>query len=155
MKIALAVWFGLLLAGRVCAEPVGDERQVRDVVQAFYASFNSHGWSRAAEFTTEDWNHINPGGGWTRGRAAVLLELEAVHQTFLKGVSDTVEEMTVRFASPDVAIVTVTSRVSPFMTPDGVVHRNEQHLRTFVLVRREQRWLIMQDQNTVVVPRKP
>lgn len=126
-----------------------EEQQVRQVVQTFYDAFNSHDFGRLQEFTTEDWNHINPLGGWTRGRDAVLKELKAVHSTFLKGVSDTVEQMSIRFASSDVAVVTVASRVSTFTTPDGVKHENEQPIRTFVVVRRGGRWLIMQDQNTL------
>ena len=126
-----------------------EEQQVRQVVQSFYDAFNSHDFGRVQEFTTEDWNHINPLGGWTRGRDAVLKELKAVHSTFLKGVSDTVEQMSIRFAASDVAVVTVASRVSTFTTPDGVKHENEQSIRTFVVVRRGGRWLIMQDQNTL------
>src|SRR5688572_24689235 len=103
-----------------------EEQQVRQVVQSFYDAFNSHDFGRVEEFTTEDWNHINPLGGWTRGREAVLSELQEVHSTFLKGVSDTVEEMLVRFVSPDVAVVTVASRVSTFTTPDGVRHENQE-----------------------------
>jgi hypothetical protein len=48
-----------------------------------------------------------------------------------------------------VAIATVYSRTSTFTTPNGVVHENEPRVRTFVVVKREGRWLIMQDQNTV------
>lgn len=126
-----------------------EDQQVRQVVQSFYDAFNSHDFGRVQEFTTEDWNHINPLGGWTRGRDAVLKELKAVHSTFLKGVSDIVEQMAMRFASADVAVVTVASRVSTFTTPDGVKHENGQPIRTFVVVRRGGRWLIMQDQNTL------
>ena len=118
-------------------------------MQSFYDAFNSHDFGRVQEFTTEDWNHINPLGGWTRGRDAVLKELKAVHSTFLKGVSDTVEQMSIRFAAADVAVVTVASGVSTFTTPDGEKHENEQPIRTFVVVRRGGRWLIMQDQNTL------
>ncbi len=150
MKTPLFVLIALLVAGEAFAESSVEEKRVRAVVESFYAGFNSHGWARAADYTTEDWNHINPGGGWTRGRAAVLKELEEVHSTFLKGVSDTIEEMAVRFANADVAVVTVSSRMSTFTMPDGVRHENEQHLRTFVVVRRDDRWLIMQDQNTAV-----
>jgi uncharacterized protein (TIGR02246 family) len=155
MKTTLSILIGLILGGEAFAETPVEEKRVREVVQSFYAAFNSHGWTHAANYTTEDWNHINPGGGWTRGRAAVLKELEEVHNTFLKGVSDTVEEMDVRLANADVAIVTVTSRMSTFTMPDGVRHENEQHIRTFVVVRRNDRWLIMQDQNTAVAGPKP
>jgi uncharacterized protein (TIGR02246 family) len=134
----------------VSAQTSASEKQVRQAVQSFYEAFNAHGFERAAEFTTEDWNHINPFGGRTRGRSATLEDLKQVHSTFLKGVSDTVAEMDVRFANPDVAVVTVTSSVSTYITPDGIKHENERHMRTFVVVRRNGRWLIMQDQNTII-----
>ena len=73
-----------------------------------------------------------------------------MHTTFLKGVCDTVEEMSVRYATGDVAVVTVTSQMSTFITPDGIKHENERHIRTFVVVNRGARWLVMQDQNTVI-----
>jgi uncharacterized protein (TIGR02246 family) len=126
-----------------------EEDLVRQPVKAFYAAFNSHGFDAAAEFATEDWEHINPFGGWTRGRAATVADLRAVHGTFLKGVTDTPDAMLVRMASAESAIVTVTSQVSRYVTPDGTVHENERHLRTFVVVKRSGRWLIMLDQNTL------
>jgi len=70
----------------------------------------------------------------------------------LKGVTDTVEEMDVRFATADVAIVTAISRMSSYTTPGGETHRNERYVRTFIVVKRSGRWLIQQDQNTIVAP---
>ena len=125
------------------------EDLVRDAVHAFYTAFND-GFVGKCDFSTEDWNHINPNGGWARGREHVLKEVKEVHTTFLKGVTDTVEEMSVRFASGDAAVVTVTSLMSSFVTPDGILHENERHIRTFVVVKRGARWLVMQDQNTVI-----
>jgi uncharacterized protein (TIGR02246 family) len=128
------------------------DAQVRRTVQAFYTAFNSNGFGRAADFTTNDWNHINPFGGRTNGREAVLKEVLQVHDTFLKGVTDTVTQMDVRMASPEVGIATVTSDLSAFTTPEGVKHERDHQIRTFVVVKRGSRWLIMQDQNTFVVP---
>jgi hypothetical protein len=51
---------------------------------------------------------------------------------------------------PEVAVVTVTSRMSPYTFPNGVKHENEHHIRTFVVVKRSSRWLIMHDQNTTI-----
>jgi uncharacterized protein (TIGR02246 family) len=152
MKLIITMLAGLAIASPISARGPSPEAPVRQAVQAFYAAFNSHRFDRAAEFTTEDWNHINPLGGRTRGRSAVLKELEEVHSTFLKGVTDTVEQMDVRFATADVAVATVTSRVGTFTTPDGVKHENEQQIRTFVVVKRGARWLITQDHNTIVTP---
>jgi ketosteroid isomerase-like protein len=96
----------------VRAQPPSAEAQVRQAVQAFYAAFNSpNGFERAADFATEDWNHINPFGGRTDGRPAVLKEVLEAHRTFLKGVSDTVTQIDVRMATPDVGVATVASEI--------------------------------------------
>lgn len=148
MRIFLLAVTTLVVVVGAQAQTASKEEQVGRAVRSFYAAFNEHTFGNAAEYTTEDWNHINPLGGRTRGREAVLKELEEVHSTFLKGVSDTIEEMDVRFATPDVAVATVTSAVSTFTTPDGVKHENERQIRTFIVVKRKGQWLIMQDQNT-------
>jgi len=132
------------------AQSTSSENGVRQAVQSFYDAFNSHGFENAVEYTTADWNHINPFGGRKRGREAVLKELKEVHSTFLKGVTDKIEDMDIRLATPEAAVATVTSRMSTFITPDGVKHENERHIRTFVVVKRSGRWLIMQDQNTTI-----
>ncbi len=111
-------------------------------IQSFYRSFYE-GFTGPIEYATDDWNHIIPNGGCARGRDATLKAIRSVHQSFLKGTTDTVEEMEVRFASPSVAIGTVTSILSAFTMPDGVKHGPERHIRTFVLVKRGDRWLIM------------
>ncbi|MDO9084798.1 MAG: SgcJ/EcaC family oxidoreductase [Anaerolineaceae bacterium] len=127
---------------------ITQEKRVQNCVQLFYDAFNTHDFTNIPEFTTEDWTHINPFGNWTRGRDAVLTELQEVHSTFLKGVTDTPEKMEVRFAKINVAIVTVPSRMSPHTTPDGVRRENQKQIRTFLLVKRANRWFIMHDQNT-------
>lgn len=152
MKSLIVAIVILAMPIAVPAQTPGSETSVRQTVQAFYAAFNSHGFSHATDFTTDDWNHINPYGGRTHGRAEVLKELHEVHSTFLNGVSDNIEKLDVRFASKDAAVATVTSRMSTFTSPDGIKHLNERHIRTFVLAKRGTRWLIMQDQNTVVMP---
>jgi uncharacterized protein (TIGR02246 family) len=131
-------------------DTTNEENRVREVIKSFYADFNSHGWAHAVNYTTEDWVHINPLGGATHGRGAVIKELEEVHSTFLNGVSDTIQDISMSFATAEVAIVTVISQMSTFTTPDDVKHENERHIRTFVVVQRNDRWLIMQDQNTTV-----
>jgi uncharacterized protein (TIGR02246 family) len=133
------------------AKHVGEEKLVREAVRRFYDTFNAHDWAKLAEFTTEDFTHIDPGGGWTRGREAVLKLLAQAHSTFLKDVQDVPDEdkTEVRFATAGVAVVTVPSTVKgTFTTPDGKKHENERQIRTFVVVRRGGKWLIMQDQNT-------
>lgn len=150
IRALFAIVVSACLPVAILSVPQTDEVAVKQSVESFYSAFNGHNWTNAGQFATADWNHINPFGGWTKGRESVLRELHDVHSTFLKGVSDKIEEMSVQFASSDVAIVVVPSKMSTFVTPDGVRHENERHIRTFVVVKREGRWLIMHDQNTAV-----
>jgi limonene-1,2-epoxide hydrolase len=62
----------LFAAGLLCLMGVArgsDEKQlVREVVKAFVTDYNNGGFKNAPSYTTDDWVHINPGGGVTRGR---------------------------------------------------------------------------------------
>lgn len=126
------------------------EQEIRDAVAAFYSAY-SRNFEGANDFAAEDWHHIGPSGGWTRGHAEVLRKVREVHSTYLRDAVDTVEAMSVRFATRSVAIATVTSRSTPFTTPDdGVVHAHDRNIRTFVVVKRRGRWLVVHDQNTLI-----
>ncbi len=126
------------------------EAKVRTAIQAFYKAFDE-GFTGPANYAAEDWNHINPDGGRERGREATLKAVREVHRSFLKGTTDTIERIDIRSATLDVAVGTVVSAMSAFTSPDGVKHGLERHIRTFIVVKRGDRWLIMQDQNTTIV----
>jgi uncharacterized protein (TIGR02246 family) len=152
--VALSLVAGISIAPR--AQVPLAEAPVRNAVEAFYAAFNSDDFRLAAEFTAADWNHINPGGGWTQGRVAVLKEVEEVHRTFLKGVGALIDSMIVRFVTPDVAIATVIEHfVGTYVLPDGVDrgtnrHEHERHVKTYVIAKRDGHWVIVQDQYTTM-----
>lgn len=133
----------LVLVVPAAAQANDREAEVRSTIEAFYKAFND-GFTKGADYAAEDWNHINPFGGRTRGREAVLKEVREVHQSFLKGATETIESIDVRFATSDVAVGTV---VSVGKTSDG---KSGRAIRTFVVVKRGKRWQIMQDQNTLV-----
>jgi uncharacterized protein (TIGR02246 family) len=151
MRLALTAL--LLLGSGISAAHAADAREaaVLKPVMAFYRAFDE-GFVKPATFATEGWNHINPGGGRTRGREAVLAEVRAVHKSFLKGATDTPLESDVRLAGRDAAVVTVTSVMSPYAMPGGPRVSGERHIRTFVVVRQGREWKVMQDHNTTVAP---
>lgn len=145
----------LSAVGLLCLIGVGrgadDEQLVREVVSAFVADYNNGDFKNAPTYTTDDWVHINPGGGITRGRDKVLKEVRAVHKTMLKGVSITIESMTVHFVTPDVALVDAVHKSDSYVTPeDGVKHENERQIKTYVIVKRNGKWLLALDQNTII-----
>ena len=127
-----------------------DSEAVKKVVIAFQDDFNDGSFKNAASYTTTDWEHLNPGGGITKGRDEVLKEVRGVHQTFLKGISMNIQSMDIRFVTPDVAIADVIHKVSDFEYPAGVKHKNELNLKTYVVVKQRGKWLLTHDQNTTV-----
>ena len=149
----ITIALGMVLLACVLPSVIQSENEqapsAETTIRAFYKAFND-GFTQPADYAADDWNHINPFGGRTRSRDETLKEVREVHQSFLKGSSEKIESMDVRFATPDVAVGTVVSVGSTFTTPDGVKHGPGRSIRTFVVVRRDGRWQIMQDQNTLI-----
>lgn len=127
-----------------------NKQLVKNVVLAFQDDFNEGSFKKAEFYTTKDWEHINPGGGITKGREAVLKEVRTVHQTFLKGVSLTIESITIQFLTATVAIADVVHKSSDYELPQGVKHQNERQRKTYVIVKKQNKWLLKLDQNTVI-----
>jgi uncharacterized protein (TIGR02246 family) len=128
-----------------------DEQLVGEVVKSFVNDYNNGDFKNASFYTTNDWVHINPGGGITRGRAEVLKEVRAIHQTMLKGIKITIDTMTIRFVTTDVAIVNIIHKSDTYVTPeDGIKHENERQIKTYIIVRQKGKWLLTLDQNTII-----
>ena len=145
----------LFAAGLLCLMGVArgsdEEQLVREVVKAFVTDYNNGAFKNAPSYTTDDWVHINPGGGITMGRDDVLKEVRAIHKTMLKGVSITIDNMTVRFVTHDVALVNAIHTSDSYITPeDGLKHENERQMKTYVVVKHYGKWLLTLDQNTII-----
>jgi uncharacterized protein (TIGR02246 family) len=132
--------------------PQNDQNKdaIKKVVIAFQDDFNDGRFKHAPSYSTPDWVHINPGGGITRGHDSVLKEVRAVHQSFLKGVTMRIEDMDIRFVNPAVAIANVIHRINTYVSPDGVRHENEKQAKSYIIVKRQGKWFLVQDQNTIV-----
>lgn len=132
-------------------QSAGDEQSVKNVVQAYLDGYNDGAFKNVEAYTTEDWVHINPIGGVTKGREEVMNELRPLCQTILKGVTLTEESCKVSFMSPTVAVANVVEKCSDYEFPAGVKHINERHMKTYVIVKKDNGWRLTLDQNTVIV----
>ena len=150
MKNYIILFFTLSFPNISIGQNSRNEKLVKIVVLAFQDDFNEGAFKNAEFYTTKDWEHINPGGGITKGREAVLKEVRAVHQTFLKGVSLTIESIAIRFLTPTVAIADVVHKSSDYELPQGIKHQNERQQKTYIIVKRQNKWLLTLDQNTVI-----
>lgn len=143
-KLLACTMYLLALAGCADDAAVPDDSAIDPAVvqplAAFFTSFNAHSVDNAADFTTDDWNHITPSGLWTRGRPEVVAQLKLMHMSVLAGITNQQQSVAVRFASPEVAVAVVTSKLSPANVPD-------QTRISFVLVKPAEKWLIMHDQH--------
>jgi hypothetical protein len=126
-------------------EPASDDERragVQTALDAFYAAFNS-GFAGSPDYARKDWSHIRPTGAWSRGRSNVVADLRQDVAIVNKWV-DTPEAPDIRLVNDEVAIVTAASNVKP---PDDVAFGLR---RTFVVVERGGRWLVMHDHNTAL-----
>ena len=151
MKSFLLIIAVIVLTNHSFGQSPKDEQQVKNVVLAYQDDYNDGGFKNVELYTTKDWEHINPIGGITKGRDEVMKELRPLCQTILKGVSLTVESITVRFLSPTVAIANVVHKCSDYEFPAGVKHQNERHMKTYIIVKKQSKWLLTLDQNTIIV----
>ena len=148
MKLLLFL-FANLIASTLYAQTGQDKEQVKKVVLAFQDDFNEGSFRNAVNYTTVDWEHINPFGGITRGRDSTLADVRRVHQTFLKGVTMKLESMDIRFPVASVAVAVVVHQIDNFTTPDGVQHNNEKHTKSYLIVKQKGKWLLTLDHNTI------
>jgi uncharacterized protein (TIGR02246 family) len=150
-KVCLLIFLAIILSNTSFAQSSKDDQLVKNVVFAYQDDYNDGAFKNVESYSTEDWEHINPIGGITKGRDSVMGELRPLCQTILKGVTLTVESITVRFLSPTVAIANVVHKCNDYEFPAGVKHQNERHMKTYVIVKKQNKWLLTLDQNTIIV----
>jgi uncharacterized protein (TIGR02246 family) len=150
MRFVLYSLLAMLINLENFGQTAQDSQAVKKVISSFQEDFNEGTFKNADKYTTSDWVHINPFGGITRGREEVLKGVRRVHQSFLKGVSISTSNMTVKFVSPEVAVVDAVYKISPYELPTGVKHENEGRTKTYVVVKQNGQWLLTHDQNTIV-----
>ena len=149
--VAIVMLLSLFKPNTSFGQKLQDEQLVKNVVLAYQDDYNDGGFKNVKTYTTIDWDHINPIGGITKGRDEVMKELRPLCQTILKGVKLTVESITIKFLSPTVAIANVVHKCSDYEFPQGVKHQNERHMKTYIIVKKQSKWLLTLDQNTIIV----
>lgn len=149
-KTWLLVLFAIISTSTAFGQSAKDEQLVKNVVLAYENDYNDGAFKNVESYTTPDWEHINPIGGVTKGREEVMKELRPLCQTILKGVTLTEESCTVKFLSPTTAIANVVEKCSDYEFPQGIKHHNERHRKTYVIVKKQNGWLLTLDQNTII-----
>lgn len=151
MKVLLFIMIACFISVASFGQSSKEKQLVRKVVESFVNDYNNGDFKNAPTYTTDDWMHINPGGGVTRGRDAVLKEVRAIHQTMLRGIKITIDTLEIRFVTYNVAIVNATHTSDTYVSPeDGIKHENEKQVKTYIVVKQKGKWLLTLDQNTIL-----
>jgi len=123
-------------------KPGNDEQAIRTVLATFYDGWNTHDAAKMASAYAEDIDHINVFGEWHKGRAEMRDELARLHAGPLRGSQKKHVVEKIRFLTPEIAIIQVSS--------EGAAGKN---LGTYVMEKRKGTWLTVSFTN--VEPHTP
>jgi len=151
MFILLASFVG---AGFGAAQSA-DEAAIRKCVMGMQEAWNHHDMKAFSNLFTEDADFVNVAGKWWKGRAEIGQKHAAVHATIFRVSTLSIDEIDVRFLTPEIAVAHVLTSLTGQKTPDGAAVAARKTLLTQVLQKRNGVWQIVASQNTDVRPEGP
>jgi uncharacterized protein (TIGR02246 family) len=145
-----------LLMGSVSgADQNSDQAAIRQTVMGLQEAWNRHDMKAFANLFAEDADFVNVAGAWWKGRAEIEQKHRAVHATIFRDSTLSVEEVDVRFLTPDIAIAHVLTALVGQKMADGTVVPPRRALLTQVLQKQSGKWMIVVSHNTDVRPSTP
>jgi uncharacterized protein (TIGR02246 family) len=152
--LAVASLFGLGGTQGVPVAPAqaGEEQAVTAVIGALEDAWNRHDMDSFASFFADDADFVNVLGMRWIGRAAIKEAHVATHTTIFKNSRLRVQETSVRFLKPDVAVARSLWDLTGQTTREGSVAPPRRGILTNVLMKAEGKWRIVVTQNTDIVP---
>jgi uncharacterized protein (TIGR02246 family) len=120
-----------------------DEALIRKLISLGEETWNKHDAEALAAQLTEDVDHINTLGGWTKGREAIRKLWAQLFETRFKEDISKMKTEKIRFLKPDVAVVIVR-----------IIHKapaeETESLATILMTKDGEKWQIVSSQATMV-----
>jgi uncharacterized protein (TIGR02246 family) len=136
----------------VAGDSATDEKAIRQVVKVYVTLWNKHDMSTFGNLFTDDAEWVNVVGMIWRGNAEIKKVHQIVHATNFKNRNMQLDDMSVRFIRPDVAVSIVRWTLDGFDAPDGRHVDKGANVATLVFVRQNGKWLISSGENVTVDP---
>lgn len=155
MRIALAaaVVSGLAaLSVSAVATPgsTGDERAIREALDAMTSAFNDHDETRMRSLMTEDADYVTVRGAWSKGVKQISQFRRARFAGALRHASLRVIEVQIRFIRRDVALVHELHEIVGMLDEAGKTLPPHRELSLRVFAKNHGKWFVTAFQNTSV-----
>jgi uncharacterized protein (TIGR02246 family) len=147
--------WSLLMGSASGADQNSDQAAIRQTVMGLQEAWNRHDMKAFANLFAEDADFVNVAGAWWKGRAEIEQKHRAAHATIFRDSTLSVEEVDVRFLTPDIAIAHVLTALVGQKMADGTVVPPRRALLTQVLQKQSGKWMIVASHNTDVRPPTP
>ncbi len=134
------------------ADDKTEETAIRQVAKDYETDWNKHDMNAFANLFTEDAEWVNVVGMVWRGKPEIMKAHKVAHETNFKNRSIQLDNMTVRFIRPDVAVSLVRWNVDGFDAPDGRHFDKGTNVSTLVFAKQNGKWLIASGENVTVDP---
>lgn len=151
--LAAALLAGVPLTGN--AQTTGtlsptDETAINTTLDAFGSTLTAMDFDTFATLFTEDADFTNIVGMHWHGKAQIVKAHRIVFTTRYRNVAQHTVDRTEALLAPDLVLVTATVKMDDYTLPDGKRMTNNLFRLTFVLRKRDAKWLIRSAQNTVI-----
>ncbi len=130
-----------------------DEQSVREIETAWDDAWNRHDADALAELLVEDVDFINVTGAWFKSRAEFRERMAQTHQGVFKDSKRQTLETSVRFLSPDIAIIHARWEMSGLRNSDGSARDPWQGIITRVVMKRSGNWSVVAAHNIDLAPK--
>jgi uncharacterized protein (TIGR02246 family) len=128
-----------------------NEDSVVAVVRKIIDAWNRHDMDAFANLFTEDADFVNVRGVRWIGRRAIKDAHATTHATIFKNSRLSLQESSVRFLHPDVAVARSVTEVTGQLNADGDALPPRSAMLTLIMMKLENAWMIVVAQNTDIV----
>lgn len=125
---------------------------VTRVVRAFADCWNAHDMKAFGDLFASDAEFVDVVGLWWNGRAAIRDAHTFTHRTIFKRSRLTLDDMSLRWPAPHVALARCRWTLAGHVASDGTPLPERRGILLNVLRKDGDRWRIIDAQNTDVIP---
>ena len=148
----IVLWMGSVHALALSSD---DQKAICEIERQWQDAWNRHDMKAAAALFTEDADFVNVNGRFWKGRDVIESNHVETHATMFKDSIWTTVGTSIRFLTPDVALVHVKWGLRGDTNPNGTARPPREGFFTQVFVKRNGGWLITASHNTNILAPQP